>query len=129
MAERTNGVTLLRFSCGKDAIASYIQLKRYFRTIIPVYHYLHPDLGFVNESLKYYEGIFGRHIIRVPNQMLYKHLNSGLFQTKESWQKILKADLPNFNNDDINDYVKEDLGLPAGIFTAVGVRAADSLNR
>lgn len=129
MAERTNGVTLLRFSCGKDAIASYIQLRRYFHTIIPVYHYLHPDLSFVNKSLEYYEGIIGRHIIRVPNQMLYKHLNSGLFQTKRSWEAILNYDLPNFDNDDVNEYIKEDLGLDQGVFTAVGVRAADSLNR
>lgn len=129
ISDQSGGITLLRFSCGKDAIASFIQLRRYFHTIIPVYHYLHPDLSFVNESLKYYEGIFGRHIIRVPNQMLYRHLNAGLFQTKESWNNILAVDLPNFKNDDVNEYIKEDLGLSDKVFTAVGVRAADSLNR
>lgn len=129
IAERTNGVTLLRFSCGKDAIASYIQLKRYFHTIVPIYHYLHPDLDFINKSLSYYEDIMGKKIIRVPNQMLYKHLNSGLFQTKKSWNHVIKMAIPNFDNDDVNGYVKDDLNLDQSILTAVGVRAADSLNR
>jgi len=129
MAKRTNGVTLLRFSCGKDAIASYIQLKRYFHTIIPIYHYMHPDLDFVNESLEYYEGIIGRHIIRVPNKMLYKHLKTGLFQTKDSWQKIKEFKLPNFDNDEMNDWIKDDLKIDKQVFTGLGVRAADSLIR
>ncbi|MCF3107306.1 hypothetical protein LL912_00805 [Niabella sp. CC-SYL272] len=129
MAERQKGVTLLRFSCGKDAIASYIQLKRYFHTIIPIYHYLHPDLDFVNDSLVYYEEVMGTHIYRVPNQMLYKHLNSGLFQDLHSWNAIKRMQLPNFDNDEVNVFIKEDLGLDPGLYTAIGVRAADSLNR
>lgn len=129
MAERNDGICLLRFSCGKDAIASYIQLRRFFKEIIPVFHYMHPDLGFINKSLEYYEGIMGRHIFRVPNRMLYKHLNSGAFQTKASWAHINKMKLPNFDNDEVNDYIKDDLGLDRSVMTAIGVRAADSLNR
>lgn len=129
IAQKHNGICLLRFSCGKDAIASYIQLKRYFKEIIPVYHYLHPDLDFINRSLEYYEGIFGRHIIRVPNSKLYQHLNAGLFQTKRSWAYIKKMNLPNFDNDDVNGYIKDDLRLDENVMTAIGVRAADSLNR
>ncbi|WP_018629207.1 hypothetical protein [Niabella aurantiaca] len=129
MAERQSGITLLRFSCGKDAIASYIQLKRYFHTIIPIYHYLHPDLDFINKSLEYYEGVMGTHIYRVPNQMLYKHLNSGLFQDKLNWAVIKKMGLPNFDNDDVNTMIKEDLGIDQNVYTAIGVRSSDSLNR
>ena len=129
LAAKYNGICLLRFSCGKDAVAAYIQLRRYFKEIIPVYHYLHPDLDFINKSLEYYENIIGRHIIRVPNRMLYKHLNDGLFQTKKSWSFIKKMKLPNFDNDDVNGYIKDDLGLNENIMTAIGVRSADSLNR
>jgi len=129
MAERLNGVCLLRFSCGKDAIASYIQLRKYFHKIVPIYHYLHPDLDFINKSLSYYEEVMGTKIIRVPNQMLYKHLNSGLFQSKLSWAIIQKMQLPNFDNDDVNGYVKDDLGLEDNVMAAIGVRASDSLNR
>jgi len=129
MAEKHNGICLLRFSCGKDAIAAYIQLRRYFKEIIPVYHYLHPDLDFINKSLAYYEEIMGRHIIRVPNSKLYESLNSGTLQTKKSWAFIKKMKLPNFDNDDVNGYIKNDLRLDENIMTGVGVRAADSLTR
>ena len=37
--------------------------------------------------------------------------------------------LPNFDNDDVNGYIKDDLGLDENIMTAIGVRSADSLNR
>jgi hypothetical protein len=129
MADRFNRTCLLRFGCGKDAIGAYIQLRRYFDRIIPVYHYLHPDLEFVNRSLEYYEKVFGCHIIRVPNHWLYKHLNSGLMQTKESWKIIQQYGLDDFDNDEVNEYIKEDLKLPTSLFTAVGVRASDNLNR
>ena len=129
MAEKQNGVTLLRFSTGKDAIAAYIQLKKFFDRIIPIYHYLHPDLEFVNKSLEYYESVFDTKIYRVPNQMLYKHLNSGLFQDLNSWKTILKFGLPNFDNDDVNAMIKDDLDLDENIYTALGTRAADSKMR
>lgn len=129
MADKQDGICLLRFSCGKDAIASMIQLKRHFKTIIPIYHYLHPHLNFIEKSLKYYEGFWGTKIYRVPNQVLYSQLNRGLYQTKESWDAIKKLKLPNFDNDEVNDYIKQDLGLPINTMTAIGVRAADSVNR
>lgn len=129
MAARMNGVCLLRFSCGKDSVGAYIQLKRYFERIVPVYHYLHPDLDFVNKSLTYYEEVMGTHIIRVPNHWLYRHLNNGAMQTKETWETVLQYNLPYFDNDEVNDYIKEDLGLKLSVFTAVGVRASDNLNR
>lgn len=129
IAERTKGVTLLRFSCGKDAIASWIQLRRYFHTIIPIYHYLHPDLQFVNDSLSYYEDFFKTEIIRVPNSKLYQHLNSGLYQDVDSWRGVQEYQLPNFDNDDVNEIVKKQRGIDKYTMTAIGVRAADSLNR
>lgn len=129
IAERTKGVTLLRFSCGKDAIACWIQLRRYFHTIIPIYHYLHPDLQFVNDSLSYYEDFFKTEIIRVPNSKLYQHLNSGLYQDVDSWRGVQEYQLPNFDNDDVNEIVKKQRGIDKYTMTAIGVRAADSLNR
>ena len=129
IAEKQNGITLLRFSCGKDAIASWIQLKRHFHTIVPIYHYLHPNLDFINDSLAYYEDWFSTKIIRVPNSKLYKHINSGLLQDLETWNKHLSYNLPNFDNDEVNEIIKEQNGISKYVRTAIGVRAADSLNR
>lgn len=129
IAEQQKGVTLFRFSCGKDAIGSMIQLKRYFHTIIPIYHYLHPNLEFINNSLAYYEDYFKLKILRVPNQKLYKHINSGLYQDLETWNNHLSYDLPNFDNDEVNERVKLEMGVDKYVKTAIGVRASDSLNR
>lgn len=129
IAEKQKGVTLLRFSCGKDAIGSWIQLKRYFHTIIPIYHYLHPNLDFINNSLSYYEDYFKTKIIRVPNAKLYKHINSGLLQDLETWNHHLSYNLPNFDNDDVNEMIKDQNGINKYVRTALGVRASDSLNR
>lgn len=129
ISEAQNGIALLRFSCGKDAIGAFVQMRRYFHTIIPIYHYLHPDLSFINDSLAYYEDVFETKIIRVPNSLLYKKLNAGLFQTRESWNAIKKEQLPNFDNDDVNDFIKDDFNLPHSIKTGIGVRAADSITR
>lgn len=83
----------------------------------------------MNESLEYYEGITGRHIIRVLKKILYNHLNTGLYQTKNSWSKIEEFQLPDFTNDEMNDWIKDDLKIDRQVFTAIGVRAADSLIR
>lgn len=129
VSDKYNGKALLRFSCGKDAIGSWLQMRKYFTEIIPVYHYGVPGLGFVERSLKYYEDFFGHKIFRVPNRHLFSQLNAGLYQTKESWEHVQKCNLAEFDNDDINDYIKEDLGLNINILTGLGVRAFDGLNR
>lgn len=129
IAKQNNGIALLRFSCGKDAIGAWLQMKRYFHTIIPIYHYIHPHLNFIEDSLKYYEDFFGAKIYRVPNSATYHHLTTGLYQTKESWQNIRDFHLRTFDNDDINDSIKEEEGIDNSVLTGIGVRAADSLNR
>ncbi len=129
IAVRTDGVTLLRFSCGKDAIASWIQLRRHFHTIIPIYHYLHPDLNFVNDSLKYYEDFFKTEILRVPNSKLYEHLNTGLYQDLDTWNGVKEFQLHDFDNDEVNERVKQEKVIDKYVMTGIGVRAADSLNR
>lgn len=129
ISKRSGGNVILRFSCGKDAIGAWIQLKRYFNNIIPVYHYLHPNLDFINHSLSYYENFFGTKIMRVANSKLYKHINSGLLADPDYWQNVIDYNLPNFNNDEVNEVIKDQLGIDKYTMTAIGVRSADSLNR
>jgi hypothetical protein len=47
IAENGNKTCILSFSCGKDAIAAWLELKRYFDNIVPVYMNLVPGLEFV----------------------------------------------------------------------------------
>lgn len=129
VSERSGRICILFFSRGKDAIGSWIQLRRYFDRIVPVFQYLVPNLQFELESLKYYEEFFSQKIIRLPNPHLYSMLSSGLFQTPRTQQIIDEAELEDFDYDDLSRVVIEDESLPEGTYTATGVRMFDSLNR
>jgi len=121
---------LISFSCGKDSIACWLEMKKYFKKIIPFYLYLIPDLGFVERSLTYYEKYFECRIIRLPHPSLYRMLNRFVFQAPENCEIIERCDLPEFDYEDIRKVVCEDLGLDLeNSWYASGVRAADSLNR
>lgn len=120
---------LLSFSAGKDSIAAWLELRRYFARIVPVYLYLIPDLEFVNRSLDYYEDWFETRIIRLPHPSLYRWLNSLMFQAPENIRTIDRAGLPDFDYDDSFAVAMHDAGMPKNTYTAIGVRAVDSLNR
>lgn len=129
MAEKTSGVTLLAFSTGKDALCAWVELRKYFRTIIPVYYYLIPGLSFIEKTLVYYEDFFQTKIIRLPNPNLHRMLNAGVFQTRSSWKVVQSFAFPNKKREELCEYVKEDFGIDKGVYTAIGNRAADSLMR
>lgn len=59
--------TLLAFSGGKDAVATYLAIKDYFDEVVPYYLYLVPDLAFVDEQLDMYERQFGFKITKLPH--------------------------------------------------------------
>lgn len=120
---------ILSFSTGKDSIASYVQLRKYFKRIIPYYYYVVPHLSFVDRSIKYYEGIFGCHIYQFPNASVIRMLNSLLFQPPERVTKIEESELPyssEYTKQTTSNRIRKMLGLPDSVYTAIGVRSADS---
>lgn len=119
---------LLSFSCGKDSIAAWLALQGHFK-IIPFYMYLVPGLEFVERSLSYYERYFGTHIHRLPSPSLYRMLANLTFQAPERASLIEAARLPQFSYDDVSRILSEDAGSTDTLWTATGVRAADSPNR
>lgn len=118
--------TLLSFSCGKDAIASWVAIRDHFDEVVPYHLYLVPGLEFVEEALAYYEGVFGCRIIRLPHPTLYRWLNGGLFQTPGRAKVIEAARLDNHSYIDCHDWACKEAGLPLTVLSATGVRAADS---
>ena len=129
ISERTNGKVILSFSCGKDSIAAWIQLKRYFKEIIPVYYYLIPDLSFIEKSLRYYEDFFETKILRSPNPNLLKMLNSAMYQTEESFEIIKSCDIPIYTMDEMFNQVRVNIFQDNNVFVGTGVRASDNLTR
>lgn len=122
--EQTDTI-LLAFSCGKDSIATWLACRDSFR-IVPYYMYLVPDLEFVEESVCYYERFFGCRIMRVPHPSLYRWVNEMVFQPPERCAVIERHAPEDFDYLNMQDTIRDALGLSDRCYTASGVRAVDS---
>lgn len=122
-------VAILSFSRGKDSIAAWIQMSRFFERIVPVHMYTVPHLSFIDESLAYYEDVLETRIYNMPHPSLYRYLNACVFQAPERVRIIEEAMLTEFDYDDLFDIVKLAEGLTPDCYTGVGVTMFDSLNR
>lgn len=120
---------ILSFSIGKDSIGAWLQMRKYFKRIVPYYFYLVPGLGFVETALKYYEGYFGTEIAQLPHPSLYRMLNNLVFQAPENCSAVEDAELEEHDYDNIVRTWKRDVGLGRDMFVAHGTRANDSLMR
>lgn len=129
ISRESNGVAVLAFSCGKDAIGSWLQMRRYFTRIVPVHLYLIPNLQFVEDSLAYFEDFFQTPVYRLPHPSLYRWINAAMWQPSERVQSIASANLPSFGFPEVWRVVREDFGLDDSVLTGVGVRSADSIVR
>lgn len=119
---------ILAFSCGKDSIAAWLQMRKYFKHIVPYYCYIVPGLEVVEKSLSYYEDFFGCHIYRLPHRSLYRFLRGMVFQSPPHVTKIEALSIPGDEYDDymIGEIVRQSASLPAGAYVGTGVRMADS---
>jgi len=115
----------LSFSAGKDSIAAWIQVRRYFKRVIPFYLYLVPGLAFIEEGLRYYEDFFKTEIIRLPHPSLWRMLKHFVFQPPERCAIIEDANLPNWDYRRLEAYVRSQSDAPDA-FVAIGSRTADS---
>lgn len=129
MAEKTGGTCLLAFSTGKDALAAWVELRKYFHTIQPVYYYMIPRLSFIEKTLSYYEDFFETRIIRLPNPNLYRMLNNGTFQTRSSWKTVVSFAFPKVLREQLCEYVKQDFDIDKNAYTAIGNRMYDNMSR
>lgn len=120
---------MLAFSTGKDAICSWLQLRRYFKRVIPYYGYLVPGLRFVEDSLRYYEDYFGCHIYRLPHPAFFRMLREHVYQSPPRRIMVQNMGLPEhreYNDDTIAAIMRDSLDLPPSAYMAIGVRTADS---
>ena len=123
---------ILAFSTGKDSLASWLQMRKYFKTIIPYYNYYIPKMQFVEDSLKYYEDYFGCHIWRLPHPSLLRWLTYGVYETPDRanvFPERYSIDLKTYTNDTCREIIRHNLGLADNVYCGVGVRQADSLSR
>jgi hypothetical protein len=133
VAEQNNGVCVLSFSTGKDSLASWLQLRRYFTRVVPVYLYLIPELEFVERSLGYYEEQFDTHILRLPHPGLYRWLHNDVCQAPQNRpildQAYTDGWLRPFTFDDSLAVTKAVSRLAEETYSAIGIRRTDTPNR
>ena len=128
IAKASGGVCLLSFSRGKDALAAWLNLSRFFRRIIPFTCAGIPHVGFADEYLTYCERIFGTHIIRLQDGGLYANIEALQYQYPHDEGWIDGMDFPAYDAQDIADIIRNHLGLPRA-WTAYGLNASDSIDR
>jgi 3'-phosphoadenosine 5'-phosphosulfate sulfotransferase (PAPS reductase)/FAD synthetase len=134
IASYNNGKDVIcSFSMGKDSIASYIQLKRYFENVHLVFYYMVPDLEFQKRSIEYYENKLNTKIHVIPSPHWYHYLHNLVFQKPE---RIYAIDdfidsgelfIPTY--DELFACVKDELKIPQDTYVATGVRRDDSITR
>lgn len=120
---------VLSFSGGKDAIACWLRIREEFKTIIPVYFYIIPDLEFVEEALRYYEDFFKTKIYRIPHPSLYRMIKYGVYQPHWRYEEIDNWGLEEFTYREAIDWLCEDYGFGKNLWTVIGTRKNDSIIR
>jgi hypothetical protein len=132
--------TILAFSCGKDSIAAALALRDHCN-MVPVFYYIVPNLPMQEEALDYYEReLFGRRILRYPDQRFYDWLHTGVHLPLSHLEIVDACDPP--LPDPLHDsggvtrwrtnrrkWIGEQEGLDERTLIAVGVMAADSPQR
>ena len=123
---------ILAFSTGKDSIATWLQLRKYFKRVVPYYCICVPGLQFVERSLRYYEDFFETHIIRVPHPSFYRQISCYTLQPPDRLD-VIKEDyaieVSAYTQDGIRDMIRKYEHLNPDTLCAVGIRSADSLTR
>ena len=125
---------IVSFSRGKDSIAAAYQCLRFFKNVEFVYMYNVPNLQFCEPSLQFYEKVFGKKILRLPEPSLYNRLNNFCYQPTNRCNYIEDMNLPYFKSnenafDQLFEAARIHLGLNESCLIADGVRACDNPNR
>lgn len=124
----SGGVCFLGFSRGKDSIAAWLQLRKYFTRIIPFHCASVPNLKFVDESLDYYERVFNTPILRYMDGDCVKSLEVLWWQPPNSEADIDTIELWRFDKHDIIKHLQKKYNLPLA-WCAFGINMTDSIDR
>ena len=129
ISRKSNGVCILGFSSGKDSVCAWLQLKKYFHTIIPFHCCLIPHMRLRDEALAYYEREFEcDRILRTQDSSLIMDLRRMVFQLPEDEEAIEGFDFYDYDKHDIIDLIRKEYGLPRA-WCAFGINMSDSLER
>lgn len=130
IAKKSKGVCFLGFSHGKDSVLAFLQLKRYFKRIIPFHCASIPNMKFVNAILDYYEYEFQTKILRLMGEDLAISMKRLVYQEPKDADACFDefGEVEDYNKLDILEYLRKQYNLPRA-WCAFGVNAGDSQDR
>jgi hypothetical protein len=123
---------LFAFSCGKDSIAAWLQLRRFFDEVCPFYLEYVPGIPFMERSLAYYESFFGTKILRLPGCSFWGLMDSSAYQPPGGTRWLRAQLFPRRENPDtIDQFAAFHYGFPlaAEQWIAGGPRRGESMGR
>lgn len=134
IAKKSKGVTMLMFSRGKDSLLAYLQLRKFFKKVIPVHCASVPGMKHVKDTLDYYESILSEidgtpvKILRMVGEEVPMALARGMYQTPDMLEGVLDVDVEDYSKLDIMEVIRKELNLPR-CWCAVGINICDSIDR
>lgn len=130
IAKRSKGVCFLGFSHGKDSVVAYLQLRRYFKRIIPFHCASIPHMKFVDAILDYYEYEFQTRILRLMGEDLAMAMKRHIYQHPADidYCDLEFGEVQDYSKLDILEYLRKEFNLPRA-WCAFGVNASDSQDR
>jgi len=128
IAELSGGVALLGFSRGKDSVAAWLYLLRFFDRIIPFHCSSVPHLGFVDRSLNYYETFFGTKIHRFMDGAVLGDVYDLIWQPPTAEAELDRLRLFEFSRHALAARLMDAHGVPDA-WIAWGINASDSIDR
>lgn len=133
IAKKSNGTCFLLFSRGKDSLCAWLQLKKYFRRIIPIHCASIPGLKHVNTILDYYEDALcdpdkNERILRMVGEEVPLGLVRKMYQRWEDVEALSELETEDFSKLDILEYLRYKMNLPK-CWCAVGMSVSDSIDR
>jgi hypothetical protein len=129
IVRRDFGNRLIMSVSGKDSVAAWLYLREQGFELIPYWCYDIPGMSFDEQAYEYYQEFFQTKIYRIPHPILYNYLRRGDFQPPDVWAKLKAMHLPNYDYFVIENLIALENGLGENYLSAVGMRAADNLNR
>lgn len=120
------------FSMGKDSLAAYFQLSKFFERVHPVWLWLVPGLGFQLKSLEYYESALGKEIMRLPSPFFLSNISGSFRQpiwrvdTCEAIARITKG---RRSFDFVWEMARRILEVPEDTPVGLGCRSSDTPQR
>lgn len=131
IARKSKGVCILLCSRGKDSLCAWLQLRRYFRRIVPVHCATVPNYDFAARYLDYLEYHFDTRILRLMGEDLKMALVRHVYQ-QTPWEcdEIDEefGEVTDYSKLDVVEYVRMKFNLP-NAWCAVGIGQNDSQAR